>query len=92
MLAGAEPLAVPHLCKICYQAIPHGAIATNGLKTIPRDIDYRIHISVWGNDGTSHTIRKAKDMLARQMANYKDDPERSSSIHSLRKTSPKPGR
>lgn len=74
VLAGAEPSLVPELCRICYQAIPHGAIATNGLKTIPRDIDYRIHISVWGNDATSQTIRRAKDMLIRQMANYQDDP------------------
>lgn len=74
VLAGAEPSLVPHLCEICYRAIPHGAIATNGLKTIPREIDYRIHISVWGNDATSRTIRKAGDMLARQTVNYKDDP------------------
>ena len=74
VLAGAEPSLVPHLCEICYKVIPHGAIATNGLKVIPREIDYRIHISVWGNDETSRNIRKAGDMLARQMANYKDDP------------------
>lgn len=74
VLAGAEPSLVPNLCRICYQVIPHGAIATNGLKTMPRDIDYRIHISVWGNDATSHAIRGAKDMLIRQMANYQDDP------------------
>ncbi|MBM9604296.1 radical SAM protein [Desulfopila inferna] len=74
VLAGAEPSLVPHLCKICYQTIPLGAIASNGLKPISREIDYRIHISVWGNDRTSETIRKAPNMLARQIANYKDDP------------------
>ncbi len=74
VLAGAEPSLVPQLCKVCYQVIPLGAIATNGLKPIPRAIDYRIHISVWGNDQTSLNIRKAPDMLVRQMANYKDDP------------------
>jgi hypothetical protein len=74
VLAGAEPSLVAHLCKICHQVIPLGAIATNGLKTIPREIDYRIHISVWGNDQTSAAIRKAPNMLARQMVNYKDDP------------------
>lgn len=74
VLAGAEPSLVPHLCEICYRAIPHGAIATNGLKPIPREIDYRIHISVWGNDETSRNIRKAGDMLVRQTVNYKDDP------------------
>ena len=74
VLAGAEPSLVPDLCQACYDVIPLGAIASNGLQTISREIDYRIHISVWGNDETSHTIRKAKDMLARQIANYKDDP------------------
>ena len=74
VLAGAEPSLVPELCAICHQAIPQGAIATNGLKLIPREIDYRIHISVWGNDQTSLKIRKAPDLLARQMVNYRDDP------------------
>ncbi len=74
VLAGAEPSLVPQLCEVCYQAIPLGAIASNGLKPIPQEIDYRIHISVWGNDRTSLALRKAPDMLIRQMANYKDDP------------------
>jgi len=74
VLAGAEPSLVPQLCAACYRVIPLGAIATNGLKLIPREIDYRIHISVWGNDQTSQITRKAEDMLVRQMENYKDDP------------------
>jgi len=74
VLAGAEPSLVPNLCEICYRVIPLGAIASNGLKAIPREIDYRVHLSVWGNDQTSQTVRKAPDMLVRQMANYKDDP------------------
>ena len=74
VLAGAEPSLVPRLCQVCAENIPLGAIATNGLKAIPREIDYRIHISVWGNDRTSGEIRKAADMLDRQMANYRNDP------------------
>ncbi len=74
VLAGAEPSLVPNLCKICSQVIPLGAIATNGLKPLPREIDYRVHISVWGNDVTSQTLRGAPEMLFRQMANYRDDP------------------
>ena len=74
VLAGAEPSLVPELCAACYEVIPLGAIATNGLKKIPPEIDYRIHISVWGNDRTSLAIRKAPDMLARQIANYAGDP------------------
>lgn len=74
VLAGAEPSLVPELCETCYQEIPLGAIATNGLKQIPSSIGYRIHISVWGNDETSRRIRKAKNMLKRQIENYKEDP------------------
>ncbi len=74
VLAGAEPSLVPELCEVCYQEIQMGAIATNGLKPIPAQVDYRIHISVWGNDATSLAVRKAPDMLVRQMENYKDDP------------------
>lgn len=74
VLAGAEPSLVPELCRVCQQHIPLGAIATNGIKALPKDIDYRIHISVWGNDTTSHDIRKAKDMLPRQIDNYANDP------------------
>ncbi len=74
VLAGAEPSLVPDLCRVCSEVIPLGAIATNGLVPIPEDINYKIHISVWGNDNTSLKIRKAKDMLVRQTANYSGDP------------------
>jgi MoaA/NifB/PqqE/SkfB family radical SAM enzyme len=74
VLAGAEPSLVPELCQVCFEEMPLGAIASNGLKRIPGSIDYRIHISVWGDDETSLRVRKAKDMLVRQIANYQDDP------------------
>jgi MoaA/NifB/PqqE/SkfB family radical SAM enzyme len=73
VLAGAEPALAPVLCRECYQAIPLGAIATNGLKKIPQDIGYRLHISVWGNDAASEKIRGAADMLKRQIENYQGD-------------------
>jgi organic radical activating enzyme len=74
VLAGAEPSLVPDLCRICYDEIPLGCIATNGLKRIPDDVGYRIHISVWGNDETSLNTRNAKNMLSRQLENYAGDP------------------
>lgn len=74
VLAGAEPSLVPELCQVCHEVIPLGAIATNGLRAIPRHIDYRVHISVWGNDSTSLAVRGAPDMLARQLENYRNDP------------------
>jgi MoaA/NifB/PqqE/SkfB family radical SAM enzyme len=74
VLAGAEPSLVPEICQVCFDEIPLGAIATNGVKKIPDSIGYRIHISVWGNDQTSERYRKAKDLLQKQIANYRGDP------------------
>ncbi|MGC9194441.1 MAG: radical SAM protein [Syntrophobacteraceae bacterium] len=74
VLAGAEPSLVPELLAVCFDEMPLGAIATNGMRRIPESIRYRIHISVWGNDSTSLLIRKAKHMLARQIENYREDP------------------
>jgi MoaA/NifB/PqqE/SkfB family radical SAM enzyme len=74
VLAGAEPSLVPDLCEVCFQEMPLGAIATNGLKFIPASVTYRIHISIWGNDETSMALRSANNMLIRQIDNYKGDP------------------
>jgi MoaA/NifB/PqqE/SkfB family radical SAM enzyme len=74
VLAGAEPSLVPDLCQVCFEEMPLGAIATNGLKRIPTQIGYKIHISVWGDDDTSRRIRNAKHMLERQIDNYRSDP------------------
>ncbi len=73
VLAGAEPALVPDLLDVCYEEMPLGSIATNGVKHIPRSVGYKIHISVWGNDETSQKIRRAKDLLVRQMENYEGD-------------------
>jgi hypothetical protein len=74
VLAGAEPSLVPELCDVCFQEMPLGAIATNGLICMPKSIQYKIHISVWGSDETSLAIRKARNMLERQIENYRGDP------------------
>jgi MoaA/NifB/PqqE/SkfB family radical SAM enzyme len=74
VLAGAEPSLVPDLLDVCYAEMPLGCIATNGLHRIDQAVGYRIHISVWGDDGTSLKVRKAKDLLGRQIANYRNDP------------------
>ena len=74
VLAGAEPSLVSELCTVCYQEMPLGAIATNGLVRMPEAVRYKIHISVWGSDETSLEIRRAKNMLRRQIENYHGDP------------------
>jgi len=73
VLAGAEPALVPELLEVCYSEMPLGAIASNGLKFIPASVGYKIHVSVWGSDETSWRVRGAKNMLVRQIGNYKDD-------------------
>lgn len=74
VLAGAEPSLVPELLQVCHDEIPLGSIATNGVKLIPQSVDYMIHISVWGNDEFSLRVRNAKNLLQKQIDNYKDDP------------------
>jgi len=74
VLAGAEPSLVPELLAVCFDEIPLGTIATNGIHRIDDSVRYKIHISVWGDDDTSLIIRKSKHMLARQVENYQDDP------------------
>ena len=54
--------------------MPLGSIATNGFKKIPESVGYKIHISVWGNDETSLRVRKAKNLLKKQIENYQNDP------------------
>jgi MoaA/NifB/PqqE/SkfB family radical SAM enzyme len=74
VLAGAEPSLVPELLDVCYSEMPLGSIATNGFKKIPESVGYKIHISAWGNDETSWRVRKAKNLLKKQIENYRGDP------------------
>jgi hypothetical protein len=74
VLAGAEPSLVPELLAVCFAEMPLGCIATNGFYRIDPTVDYRIHISVWGDDGTSLRVRKSRDLLRRQIDNYRGDP------------------
>ncbi len=73
VLAGAEPALVPDLLQVCYEEMPLGCIATNGIKRIPASVGYRIHISVWGNDQTSAKTRGVENILRRQLDNYQGD-------------------
>lgn len=73
VLAGAEPALAPDLLETCFEEIPLGAIASNGLKMIPTSVGYKVHVSVWGDDLTSLMVRGAKDMLKRQIENYRGD-------------------
>ena len=75
VLAGAEPALVPELLRSLLRGDALGAIATNGVKRIPPEIGYRIHISVWGNDETSRRIRGGpRTCWSARSDNYREDP------------------
>ncbi|MDJ0765097.1 MAG: radical SAM protein [Myxococcota bacterium] len=73
VLAGAEPGLVPDLCRTCFEIIPRGCIASNGMRPIPEEIGYRIHISVWGDDDESRLFR-GRPCLDQQLEFFKGDP------------------
>jgi MoaA/NifB/PqqE/SkfB family radical SAM enzyme len=72
VLAGAEPSLVPELCAACYEVIPLGCIASNGLKPFPKEVGYRIHVSVWGDDAESKRFR-GRACLDQQLASLEGD-------------------
>ncbi|MDD5308059.1 MAG: radical SAM protein [Deltaproteobacteria bacterium] len=72
VLAGAEPGLVPELCQACYDVIPLGCIASNGLRPFPEGVGYRIHVSVWGDDAESKKYR-GRACLDQQLQSFKDD-------------------
>lgn len=71
-VAGAEPSLTPDRIRACHDHIPMGVIFTNGTKPIARDIGYRIHVSVWGDEAGSRRYRGA-DINRKAMGNYVDD-------------------
>jgi len=79
VLAGAEPALVPKVLKACYETIPLGTIASNGLKPIDASIRYKIHLSVWGDSKGDPQYRKyangkpGPNCLPAQLRNYKND-------------------
>ena len=79
VLAGAEPSLRPKILKACYETIPLGTIASNGLRTLDPGLRYRIHLSVWGDSTGDPEYRRyasgrpGPHCLRAQLANYKND-------------------
>jgi hypothetical protein len=79
ILAGAEPALVPKVLQACYDVIPNGSVASNGLKPINRELRYRVHLSVWGDGTGDPKYRQYANgkpgpyCLLTQLENYKDD-------------------
>lgn len=72
-LAGAEPSLVPDRLRAATRHVRYGMIFSNGIKKIPEDIGYRIHISLWGMDESSGLARGA-NVNAKALRNYAGDP------------------
>lgn len=70
--AGAEPSLELARLRAAHEHIDKGVVFSNGLVAIPRDITYRIHISLWGDDAASVDLRGAGNRKA--FANYAGDP------------------
>lgn len=79
VLAGAEPALAPEVLQACYDVIPLGTLATNGLKPIAPRVGYKIHLSVWGDSTGDPIYRKFSSgrpgpyCLPIQLKNYKND-------------------
>jgi hypothetical protein len=72
-LAGAEPALELDRVRLARRHIPHGVIFTNGTRRIPDEIDYRIHVSIWGAPAANARLRGA-DNAAKAMRFYAGDP------------------
>jgi hypothetical protein len=69
--AGAEPSLEIDRLRIAHEHIARGVVFSNGLIKIPDDISYRIHVSIWGDEGESRAARGAG--IAKALANYARD-------------------
>jgi len=56
-LAGAEPALTPERISACHDHIPYGVVFSNGSRKINPDINYRIHVSLWGDENSSKLYR-----------------------------------
>lgn len=71
--AGAEPSLAENKLVIASRHIPYGTIFTNGIKRLSAEINYRVHVSIWGKPERSRELRGA-DIMTKQIKNYRDDP------------------
>jgi len=56
-LAGAEPALTPERISACHDHIPYGVVFSNGSRKIHANINYRIHVSLWGDENSSKLYR-----------------------------------
>ena len=72
-LGGAEAALYPDRIRAAAKHIPNGVIYTNGTIKIPRDIPYRIAVSVWGNPEDTARLRGGGTFW-KALRNFAGDP------------------
>jgi len=83
-IAGAEPALVPNRLRSAHRHIANGVIFTNGTRRIPPEIDFRIHVSVWGAPAENARLRGA-DNVTKAIRHYAGDP-RATFIYTIGRT------
>ncbi len=63
----------PAVLRAAARHIRRGVVFSNGIKPIPDDIHYRIHLSVWGDQEDGKSFRGADNSL-KALKNYQGDP------------------
>ncbi|TFF27385.1 hypothetical protein E3C22_02700 [Jiella endophytica] len=82
--AGAEPSLVPDVLRAAQRSIPRGVVFTNGIKRLPADIRYRIHISLWGDTADAAALRGASNG-EKALRNYSGDA-RALAVYTINRT------
>lgn len=72
-LAGAEPTLQSGRIKLAQKYIPHGVVFTNGTRKVPDELEYRIHVSIWGAPAQNESLRGA-DNAVKAIRHYSGDP------------------
>ena len=71
-IAGAEPSLVQDRLKIANKYFSKGAVFTNGSSKIDKNINFKIHISVWGLPEKEKIVRK-ESYFIKALKNYEND-------------------
>lgn len=72
-LVGAEPSLYPRRLRAASRNIRYGKIGTNGTIALSDDIEFRIGVSVWGNE-TDDALLRGGAVLRKALRNYAGDP------------------
>lgn len=70
---GAEPALEPKRLMAAAPFFPYGNIGTNGTIKIPREVPYRIGVSVWAGDDSTDRLLRGGSVFRKALEIYKGD-------------------